>query len=137
MNPEQVPIPQHNFEPSPQINKNGEFTQAQEKSTETFRDNEQGARRFEREGATPQVSSSNATLTPTVVPVPVPQIRKTYSVSPTIAKDDDLIEKEWVKKAEEIIHTTPNDPHEREKQVSQLQVDYLRKRYGKELGTSN
>jgi hypothetical protein len=137
MNPEQVPIPQHNFEPSPQINKNSEFTQSQEKSTETFRDNEQGSHRFEREGTPPQGSPSDAAITPTVVPVPVPQIRKTDSVSPTIAKDDDLIEKEWVKKAEEIIHTTPNDPHEREKQVSQLQVDYLRKRYGKELGTSN
>lgn len=137
MNPEQVPIPQHNFESSPQLNKNSEYTQAKEVSTEILKDSEVGAHRFEREGALPQASPSNTVVAPTVVPVPVPQIKKTDSVSPTIAKDDDLIEKEWVKKAEDIIHSTPNDPHEREKQVSQLQVDYLRKRYGKELGTSN
>lgn len=137
MNPEQIPIPQHNFEPSPQLNKNGEYSPAEELSTDILRDSDLGAQRFEREGALPQAPPSNSAIASTAVPVPVPQIKKTDSVSPTIAKDDDLIEKEWVKKAEDIIHGTPNDPHEREKQVSQLQVDYLRKRYGKELGTSN
>lgn len=57
--------------------------------------------------------------------------------TPTIAADDDLIEKEWVDKAKKIIVETQNDPHGREEAVSQLQRDYLRKRYGKELGSAD
>lgn len=55
---------------------------------------------------------------------------------PDVAADDDLIEKEWVSKAKDIISQTTDDPHRREAAVSQLQREYLRKRYGKELGTS-
>jgi hypothetical protein len=31
---------------------------------------------------------------------------------------------------------TKDDPYRREQEVSKLQADYLRKRYGKELGSS-
>lgn len=55
---------------------------------------------------------------------------------PAVAADDDLIEKEWVDKAKEIIGHTAGDPAQREKEVSRLQADYLKKRYGKELGAS-
>lgn len=55
---------------------------------------------------------------------------------PDVAADDDLIEKEWVSKAKQIIAQTADDPHRRELAVSQLQREYLRKRYGKELGAS-
>ncbi len=54
--------------------------------------------------------------------------------APLTANDDDLIEKEWVDKAKQIIAETKDDPHMREKKVNKLQADYLRKRYGKELG---
>lgn len=53
---------------------------------------------------------------------------------PLTAADDDLIEKEWVDKAKKIVTETRDDPHLREKEVGKLQADYLRKRYGKELG---
>ena len=55
---------------------------------------------------------------------------------PTVANDDDLIEKEWVDKAKKIIVQTKDDPYLREKEVGKLQADYLRKRYGRELGAS-
>lgn len=55
---------------------------------------------------------------------------------PQAAADDDLIEKEWVDKAKQIIAETKDDPHKREREVNRLQADYLKKRYGKELGAS-
>ena len=57
--------------------------------------------------------------------------------TPLIAADEDLIEKEWVDKAKEIIEQTSNDPYKRTKDVSQLQRDYLQKRYGKVLGADD
>lgn len=56
--------------------------------------------------------------------------------SPLVANDDDLIEKEWVDKAKQIVVSTKDDPHLREQEVAKLQADYLRKRYGKELGAA-
>jgi hypothetical protein len=56
--------------------------------------------------------------------------------TPVIAKDDDLIEKEWVDKAKKIVADTRNNPHRREEAVNKLQTDYLKKRYGRELGVN-
>lgn len=83
-----------------------------------------------------------AILPPPVVSNPVvsvPRVDEGGSVvndTPLIANDDDLIEKEWVEKAKRIISETKEDPYRREVEVSKLQADYLRKRYGKELGAS-
>jgi hypothetical protein len=54
--------------------------------------------------------------------------------APLVASDDDLIEREWVDKAKKIIVQTKDDPYMREQEVGKLQADYLRKRYGRELG---
>lgn len=56
--------------------------------------------------------------------------------SPVVAADEDVIEKEWVDKAKKIILETKDDPHGRTERVNELQKDYLRKRYSKELGAS-
>jgi len=56
--------------------------------------------------------------------------------APLIAKDDDLIENEWIKKAKKIVTETQDDPHKQEEAVSKLQVDYLKKRFGRELGVA-
>lgn len=56
--------------------------------------------------------------------------------NPAVAGDEDLIEKEWVDKAKKIIAETKDDPYKREKEVGKLQADYLQKRYGKTLGSS-
>ena len=55
------------------------------------------------------------------------------SSTPLTANDDDLIEKEWVDRAKKIVAETKDDPYRREAAVSQLQKDYQKKRYGREL----
>lgn len=57
--------------------------------------------------------------------------------TPATANDDDLIEKEWVDKAKKILAETRDDPYRRENEVSKLQVEYIRKRYGREIGTAS
>lgn len=55
----------------------------------------------------------------------------------SIAADEDLIEKEWVDKAKQVIAHTKDDPYRQEREVSKLQADYLMKRYGKTLGKTD
>lgn len=52
---------------------------------------------------------------------------------PQIADDTDLIEKEWVIKAKEIIARTRQDPHRQNKEVEQMKADYMKKRYNKDI----
>ncbi len=88
-------------------------------------------------------ASMAAQATPITLPTPVvsAQTDTMQSVStdnsPAVAADDDLIEKEWVDKAKQIISSTRDDPARREKEVGRLQADYLKKRYGKELGAAS
>lgn len=79
-------------------------------------------------------------LPPPVIPLP-PQLPASPQSAVTVtddtpmsAGDDDLIEREWVDKAKKIIVSTKDDPYRREVEIAKLQIDYLRKRYGKELG---
>lgn len=80
---------------------------------------------------------ASTTLTPTTVPTDDNVAKDTTdddsSNTPLVANDDDLIEKEWVDKAKEIVAATKDDPYTREEAASKLQVEYLKKRYGKEL----
>lgn len=50
---------------------------------------------------------------------------------PSVADDVDVIEKVWVDKSKSIVKETRDDPYEQERQVSGLQADYQKKRYGK------
>jgi hypothetical protein len=86
-------------------------------------------------------ATTAAQPTPVQLPAPVqPTTDDGASVAvddtPAVAADEDLIEKEWVDSAKKIIETTKDDPYSRERQVNKLQVDYLQKRYGKKLGSS-
>lgn len=74
---------------------------------------------------------------PIVVDDSVVIISTVPSDTPLIAGDDDLIEKEWVDRAKKIVTETRNDPYSREEAVSKLQSDYLKKRYGRELGAAD
>jgi hypothetical protein len=56
------------------------------------------------------------------------------STAPAAAADDDLIEKEWIDHAKKIISSTKTDPHEQARLVAELMRDYVKKRYGKEVG---
>lgn len=83
--------------------------------------------------------ANNLSVSTPVLPVPVNPIQAPDDITvsdnmPLVASDDDLIEQEWVKKAKEIIADTKDDPYRRELEVGRLQADYLKKRYGKELG---
>jgi len=55
---------------------------------------------------------------------------------PIVANDDELIEKEWVDRAKRIVSDTRDDPHRRDEEVNKLQADYVKKRYGRELGAA-
>ena len=49
--------------------------------------------------------------------------------APATAADVDVIEPEWVKKAEEAVAKNRQDPHAEEEAVEAIQIDYLKKRY--------
>ena len=53
--------------------------------------------------------------------------------TPVIADDTDLIEKEWVLKAKEIVERTKHDPYQQNKEVERMKADYLKKRYNKDI----
>ena len=57
--------------------------------------------------------------------------------APLAAADEDLIEKEWVDKAKKIVLETKSDPYKQEDEVSKLQADYIKKRYGKDVKLSS
>jgi len=76
--------------------------------------------------ANPLILDNQKPATPPVA-TPVP------SNNPAVASDNDLIEKEWVAKAKEIVNKTKHDPHLETKEISLFRADYLKKRYNKEL----
>ena len=49
--------------------------------------------------------------------------------SPMAAADVDVIEPEWVKKAEQAVAAHRDDPHGQEDAVEAIQVEYLKQRY--------
>lgn len=146
MNPE-LPAPQYNPELAPgsgdnvsarqeQLNEFGQVLQNPERAGERSPEREQYMQNIDR-GSTP--------APPPIVPIPAPQVVPAPSVQqatpsddmPALAGDDDLIEKEWVDRAKKIIAETKDDPYKREREVNRLQADYLKKRYGKELGAAD
>lgn len=72
-----------------------------------------------------------------VLPVPQPQtiVHEDTNSNPIVAADDDVIEREWVQKAKRIVSETKDDPYTQEHEISKLQADYIKKRYGKEIKT--
>jgi hypothetical protein len=134
MNPE-LPTPQFRPEQQPVTPDHGEQLPSQERAGERTPEREQNMQQVDRQSAPPPPPMV-VPLPPAPVPVPTHvQQSADDPIGPTLANDDDLIEKEWVDKAKTIIADTQNDPYRREQEVTKLQADYLRKRYGKELGT--
>jgi len=56
---------------------------------------------------------------------------------PATADDVDVIEPEWVEKAEQTVRSHYGDPYAEEEAVEELQVDYLKKRYGYNVADPN
>lgn len=140
MKPE-LPVPQFTPEQAPMAasEQSGEYDQQlfnPERSGESSPEREQHMQGVDRQVAPPVAQPLPVVPMPQVVPIqPVQQV--IADDNPVVAGDDDLIEKEWVDKAKKIIADTKDDPYRREREVNRLQVDYLRKRYGKELGSAD
>ena len=105
---------------------------------------ERYAEQFEQRSEAPPAAAVAQPALPAPITFPLPTVgsddasaQTTTSGAPLVANDDDLIEKEWVDQAKKIIVQTKDDPYRREQEVSKLQADYLRKRYGRELGASS
>lgn len=96
---------------------------------------ELGGRKTEQSASISDNNSIIALPTPVVISNTVVDDTKISSM-PLVAKDDDLIEKEWVEKAKQIVDQTKDNPHQREEKVTELHVDYLKKRFGRELGAA-
>lgn len=101
----------------------------------------------ERGGSGEQVAHSPSASGQPVVAQPSapPQVQPVVQSQPSAATDDghpqiaedvDVIEKEWVDKAKQIVDATKDDPRAQERKVSELQSVYLKKRYGKDIGVS-
>lgn len=56
--------------------------------------------------------------------------------TPDEAADSDLIEKEWVIKAKEIVEHTAEDPFRQQEELSKMKADYMKKRYNKDVGSA-
>jgi hypothetical protein len=50
--------------------------------------------------------------------------------TPTVAGDVDVIEPEWVDRAEQVVQAHQGDPYGQEEAIEDLQQEYLKKRYG-------
>ena len=92
--------------------------------------------------ATPTVPTSPSAVAQTtaVIAPPAPQpttpaapVATATLGSPAIADDADLIEKEWVQKAKQIVEHTKNDPYIQGQQMNRLKSDYMKKRYNKDV----
>ena len=103
---------------------------------------QQEGRRIERENTAP-VQQQAAAIDPASVALPTvmappPAGGQVSAVpqddSPMVAADDDLIEKEWVDKVKDVINKTKDNPHARENSIKKLQIEYVKKRYGKIIG---
>lgn len=106
---------------------------------------EAGQRPIETQPAYAETAPSampTASAVPFTIPLPpapqqaaIPQndvVLSATQISAMQAADDgDLIEKEWVAKAKQIVEHNREDPYEQSKQLTEVKVDYLQKRYNK------
>lgn len=79
----------------------------------------------------PQLTAADVTATMAAVPTPgapTPGIP-----TPTVAADQDVIEPEWVDKAEKVVAETAGNPFAEEEGIENLQIEYLKQRYGREV----
>jgi len=136
MQPENSPVPNGPEQQPVDVSQNGEripVLPTPEGGIET------GLERAEQT-AEASAAVADATFQGASLPPPLPTTPTATTVplddNPAVAGDEDVIEKEWVDKAKKIILETKDDPFERTNRVNELQRDYLKKRYNKDLGAS-
>ena len=85
---------------------------------------------------------SQVTVSPTILPLPpMPPLNvsqddvstTTQNLTSTIVDDDDLIEKEWVNKAKQIVERNRDDPYRQSEELTVFRADYMKKRYDKSI----
>jgi hypothetical protein len=92
----------------------------------------------------PQAPVPSISAQPTAaVTIPVSQLAETNAVAtttdvvvPDVADDQDLIEKEWVSKAKQIVEKTRNDPYQQSQELTVFKSEYMQKRYNKSIKMS-
>lgn len=137
-NPDQVPAMELPT-PVPEQQANQQETQLMPPVTEV------GAAQALEQGVPQAMSPQDPAATATFVDPnlgPPPAVSPTTDPSslahpaanlPDIADDNDLIEKEWVEKAKQIVEHTKLDPHMQNKEMGKMKADYLKKRYNKDV----
>lgn len=78
---------------------------------------------------------------PPTVPINPPVVQEASSspapqggvAAPAVADDSDLIEKEWVHRAKQIVEATKTDPYRQTKALHAFRADYMKKRYNKTI----
>jgi len=58
------------------------------------------------------------------------------SLAATITDDGDIVEKEWVNKAKQIVQGNRNDPYRQSEELMIFRANYMKKRYGKDIKLS-
>lgn len=85
----------------------------------------------------PSAGDSAPVVQDSGLPIPPTNISETATYKeiplPEEAEDTDLIEKEWVLRAKQIVDHTREDPHEQQRALSQMKADYMKKRYNKDI----
>lgn len=103
-----------------------------------------GDARFEQLISIEKVNNSpqQALPTPQVTAMPTPLVPQVPQVSPSqniqssttpIADDVDVIEKEWVKLAKDLVEKTKEDPYTQNKELSKVKATYVKKRWNKDI----
>ena len=85
----------------------------------------------------PPVATPQAPATPAPTPPPANDQGVVLDDTPPVAQDQDVIEKEWVNKAKQIVNETKEDPYLQNQKTSALKADYLKKRYNKTIKLSD
>ncbi len=80
---------------------------------------------------------AKATPDPASTSQPTTTVQAIQKADPSTAQDNDRIEKEWVDRTKEVLTRTRDDPYEQARQISALMRDYVKKRYGKEVGKAS
>lgn len=128
------------LQPEASLQQTGEHAAASQEAGVDGHRNEQTERRLghqvEAVAQAPLTPAPASSLPAPVVPTDDDAQAVVSDDSPMIAADEDLIEKEWVDKAKQVIASTKDDPYRREQEVKKLQIDYVKKRYGKIIGAT-
>lgn len=83
---------------------------------------------------TPPPASSPDPGQPSATPPPFPVEDEDISATHHLGAEDlDLIEKEWVLKAKEVVDHTQGDPYKQSQALSKIRADYIKKRYNRTI----